>query len=278
MSARLLSVCLLLLIGTAPVHADQADTLVIGNDLAEIAAQLQATSRLVGRDDSSHYPPEVARLPSVGYLRQLSSEGILSLHPRRVVLSDAARPAVVLRQLDTVGVEVIEVPRGKRIADIPRKIEQVAKAFDRETLSQPLVAEQQRLAAELAALAPLKGPRALFIFNRAGMIPLIMGRGTEAHAALEQAGIENCAPFSAYKQVAAEAMVSLAPDFVIISRAGLQALGGEDNLWKLGGLALTPAGQHRRLVQVDDQALLNLGPRTVAAMLQLRRDAGALFP
>ena len=278
MSARLLSFCLLLFIGSAQAQVEQADTLVIGNDLAEIVAQLQATSRLVGRDDSSHYPPEVARLPSVGYLRQLSSEGILSLHPRRVVLSDAARPAVVVRQLSTVGVEVIHVPRGKRIADIPRKIEQVARVFDRQAQSVPLIEEQRRLAAELAALAPLKGPKALFIFNRAGMSPLIMGRGTEAHAALEQAGIDNCAPFTAYKQVAAEAMVALAPDLVIISRAGLQALGGEDNLWKLGGLALTPAGQHRRLVQVDDQALLNLGPRTVAAMLQLRRDAGALFP
>lgn len=278
MSCRLLSFCLLLFIGSAQAQVEQADTLVIGNDLAEIVAQLQATSRLVGRDDSSHYPPEVARLPSVGYLRQLSSEGILSLHPRRVVLSDAARPAVVVRQLSTVGVEVVHVPRGKRIADIPRKIEQVARVFDRQAQSVPLIEEQRRLAAELAALAPLKGPKALFIFNRAGMSPLIMGRGTEAHAALEQAGIDNCAPFTAYKQVAAEAMVALAPDLVIISRAGLEALGGEDNLWKLGGLALTPAGQHRRLVQVDDQALLNLGPRTVAAMLQLRRDAGALFP
>lgn len=277
MSARLLSFCLLLFIGSAQAQVEQADTLVIGNDLAEIVAQLQATSRLLGRDDSSHYPPEVARLPSVGYLRQLSSEGILSLHPQRVVLSDAARPAVVVRQLTTVGIEVIHVPRGKRIADIPGKIEQVAKVFNRQALGVPLIEEQRRLADELAALAPLKGPKALFIFNRAGMTPLIMGRGTEAHAALEQAGIDNCAPFTAYKQVAAEAMVSLAPDFVIISRAGLQALGGEDNLWKLGGLALTPAGQHRRVVQVDDQALLNLGPRTVAAMLQLRRDAGALF-
>lgn len=276
MNMRLLGLCLLLVTGAA--QAEQADTLVIGNDLAEIVARLGATSRLIGRDDSSHFPPEVASLPSVGYLRQLSAEGMLSLHPQRVLLSDAARPAVVVRQLTQVGVEVISVARGKRVADIPSKIEQVAKAFDRQPASVPLVEEQHRLAAELATLAPLKGPKALFIFNRAGMTPLVMGRDTEAHAALAQAGIDNCAPFSAYKQVAAEAMVALAPDFVIISQAGLQALGGEDNLWKLGGLAMTPAGRHRRLVQVDDQALLNLGPRTLQAMLQLRRDAGALFP
>ena len=259
-------------------YAETADTLVIGNDLAEIAARLGGTSRLVGRDDSSRYPQAIASLPSVGYMRQLSAEGVLALKPQRLLISDAARPAIVLRQLSGLGLEVLSIARGKGVGDIPAKIEQVAAAMNLQAQAQPLLDEQRQLAGQLAKTPALKGPKALFIFNHAGMTPLIMGQGTEAQAALAQAGIENCATFNAYKQVAAEAMVSLAPDFVIVSRAGLAALGGEDSLWKLGGLAHTPAGQHRRLVQVDDQALLNLGPRTVQAMLQLRQDAGALFP
>ncbi|SDQ85391.1 ABC transporter substrate-binding protein [Pseudomonas sp. B21-032] len=260
------------------VQAETADTLVIGNDLAEIVERLGGTSRLVGRDDSSRFPQAIANLPSVGYMRQLSAEGVLALKPQRLLISDAARPAIVLRQLSGLGLEVLSIARGKGVGDIPAKIEQVAAAMNLQAQAQPLLDEQRQLAGQLAKTPALKGPKALFIFNHAGMTPLIMGQGTEAQAALAQAGIENCATFNAYKQVAAEAMVSLAPDFVIVSRAGLAALGGEDNLWKLGGLAHTPAGQHRRLVQVDDQALLNLGPRTVQAMLQLRQDAGALFP
>ncbi|WP_442108799.1 heme/hemin ABC transporter substrate-binding protein [Pseudomonas sp. NUPR-001] len=278
MNAASLSVLLLAVGWFSVAQAEPADTLVIGADLAEIVDQLQATPRLLGRDDSSHFPPAIARLPSVGYLRQLSAEGILSLKPRRVLISDAARPAIVVRQLEAVGLQVNKVGRGKSIAEIPRKIEQVASIMGRQAQAQALIAEQQALAAKLAGLPPLKGPKALFIFNRTGMTPLVMGQGTEANAALEQAGISNCASFNAYKQVAGESMVALAPDFVIISKAGLEALGGEESLWKLGGLALTPAGRARRVVQIDDQALLNLGPRTVAAMLQLRQDAGALFP
>lgn len=277
MRAACLKVLLLVSSCFATAHAEQADTLVIGADLAEIVDQLQATSRLLGRDDSSLHPAQVASLPSVGYLRQLSAEGILALKPKRVLISDAARPAIVVRQLESVGLEVIRVDRGKSINDIARKIQQVAVAMGREERMHSLIAKQQVLTAELAAVPRLEGRKALFIFNRTGMTPLVMGRDTEASAALEQAGISNSASFKAYKQVAGESMVALAPDFVIISKAGLQALGGEDNLWKLGGLALTPAGRARRLVQVDDQALLNLGPRTAAAMLQLRQDAGALF-
>ncbi|WP_165957385.1 hemin ABC transporter substrate-binding protein [Pseudomonas sp. H9] len=277
-NAVLFSVLLLAGSWFSMAQAEPADTLVIGADLAEIVDQLQATPRLVGRDDSSHFPAAIARLPSVGYLRQLSTEGILSLKPQRVLISDAARPAIVVRQLEAVGLQVNTVARGKSINDIPRKIEQVAAVMGRQAQAAALIAEQQVLATRLAALPPLNGPKALFIFNRTGMTPLVMGRDTEANSALEQAGISNSARFKAYKQVAGESMVALAPDFVIISKAGLEALGGEDNLWKLGGLALTPAGRAKRLVQVDDQALLNLGPRTAAAMLQLRQDAGALFP
>ncbi|MHC6224942.1 heme/hemin ABC transporter substrate-binding protein [Pseudomonas sp. X10] len=260
------------------VQAEPADTLVVGADLAEIVDRLGATPRLLGRDDSSQYPQAVASLPSVGYLRQLSAESLLGLQPRRVLISDAARPAIVLRQLEAVGVEVIRIPRGKSLADIPGKVEQVAMAMAREQDAPALVDEQRDLAAQLAAMPPLQGARALFIFNRSGMTPLVMGRGTEANSVLEQAGIRNAATFNAYKQVAGESMVALAPDLVIISKAGLQALGGEDNLWRLGGLSLTPAGRARRLVQVDDQALLNLGPRTAGALLRLRQDVGALFP
>ncbi|HEP9230519.1 TPA: ABC transporter substrate-binding protein [Pseudomonas aeruginosa] len=258
--------------------AGPADTLAVGSDIAEIVERLGASEHLLGRDDSSAYPADIARLPSIGYMRQLSAEAVLSLHPRRLLVSDAARPAIVLRQLRAVGLDVVEVPRGRTVEAIPQKIALVARTLGVEAAAEPLLERQRQALAALRRAPSLPGKRALFIFNHAGMTPLVMGRGSEADAAMRQAGIDNAASFEAYKQVASEAMVALAPDFVIIGRSGLEALGGEDNLWRLGGLALTPAGRARRLVVVDEQALLNLGPRTVESLLRLNRDAGALFP
>lgn len=66
-----------------------------------------------------------------------------------------------------------------------------------------------------------------------------------------------------------EALIRQAPEVVIATRGGLEAMGGEARLWQLPGLALTPAGQARRLVVFDDQALLGFGPRTPATLLAL---------
>lgn len=101
--------------------AGPADTLAVGSDIAEIVERLGASERLLGRDDSSAYPADIARLPSIGYMRQLSAEAVLSLHPRRLLVSDAARPAIVLRQLRAVGLDVVEVPRGRTVEAIPRR-------------------------------------------------------------------------------------------------------------------------------------------------------------
>ena len=66
------------------------------------------------------------------------------------------------------------------------------------------------------------------------------------------------------------------PDLVVISTDGLQGMGGEASLWKLPGLAQTPAGRHQQVLVVDDMALLGFGPRTPQALLQLRQKAEQL--
>ncbi len=49
----------------------------IGQAYNEIIYALGAQSNLVGVDYSSTYPPEIKKLPTVGYHRALSAEGIL---------------------------------------------------------------------------------------------------------------------------------------------------------------------------------------------------------
>jgi iron complex transport system substrate-binding protein len=46
---------------------------------------------------------------------------------------------------------------------------------------------------------------------------------------------------------------------VVISADGLKGMGGEAGLWKLPGLAQTPAGRHKQLLTIDDMALLGFG-------------------
>ncbi|WP_010627258.1 hemin ABC transporter substrate-binding protein [Halomonas sp. KM-1] len=264
---------LTLLIWYMQASAASPRTVVIGSDVAEILAALDALEGVVGRDDTSQYPENVAALPSVGYLRQLAAEGILSLAPQRLIVAAAAGPREVLAQLEAVGVEVVRIEQGANLASLPDKVLAVARAVGRETDGEALVADieaQLDRLAELREAAPEPPPSAMFLLSHSGMTPMAAGRDTAGQAVIEAAGGRNAfTGFNGYKAVGAEALVSVAPEVVIATRSGLEGIGGAARLWQLPGLAMTPAGRERRLIVCDDQALLGFGPRTPAALMAL---------
>lgn len=70
---------------------------VAGGSLTELIYAMGAGERVVGVDETTSYPPETAKLPHIGYWKQLSSEGILSLRPDSVITAgcwtaNCARP------------------------------------------------------------------------------------------------------------------------------------------------------------------------------------------
>ncbi|MBD3897767.1 ABC transporter substrate-binding protein [Halomonas sp. ML-15] len=267
------AILLTLLVGwSLGVLADAPRTAVIGGDLAEIIAALEADDSLIGRDDTSQYPPSLETLPSVGYLRQLSAEGVLSLRPERLVVSSQAQPRETLRQLESSGVEVVTIRAQQRLEEIPLKVEQVGDVMGREAQAETLNATLEEQLEAVAALPRLDQGPAMFLLSHAGTSPMAAGHGTAADTAIRAAGLDNAfAGMSGYKVVSGEGLLGEAPSSVIVTRSGLEALGGSEALWRLPGLSMTPAGESRQLVICDDQALLGFGPRTPSAILALHR-------
>ena len=54
--------------------------------VTEIVYALGAEKRLVARDSTSLYPEAALALPDVGYMRQLSPEGVLSVNPSAILM------------------------------------------------------------------------------------------------------------------------------------------------------------------------------------------------
>ena len=52
-----------------------------GGDLTEIVYALGAADRLIGVDSTSNHPAEATAKAQIGYVRQISPEGVLSLTP-----------------------------------------------------------------------------------------------------------------------------------------------------------------------------------------------------
>src|SRR5579884_2540681 len=104
--AALALVCVLACCGRfnngASASADEQRIVCIGQAYNEMIYALGAQANLVGVDYSSTFPPEIKKLPTVGYHRALSAEGILSLHPTVIIHDNNIGPDAVVRQLQAL--------------------------------------------------------------------------------------------------------------------------------------------------------------------------------
>lgn len=151
----------------------------------------------------------------------------------------------------------------------------IAQATHHEAQGETL---RNSLRQALAALpsTPLN-KRVLFILSHGGMTAMAAGQQTGADAVIRAAGLQNAMQgFTRYQPLSQEGVMASQPDLVVISQEGLNALGGEENLWKLPGLAQTPAGRSKQVLAIDDMALLGFSVRTPKAIQQLRARAEQL--
>ncbi|SNY74753.1 hemin ABC transporter substrate-binding protein [Enterobacter sp. CC120223-11] len=262
------------LIAALPLLAGAAAQKVVtlGGDVTEIVYALGAQSALVARDSTSQWPPEALKLPDVGYLRQLNAEGILAIRPTTVLASVQAQPSLALKQVEQNGVEIVTIPGSNDVAVIDEKIKIIAAALHKDAEGEKL---RLRMKQSLDGLpkTPLN-KRVLFILSHGGMTAMAAGQQTGADAAIRAAGLQNAMQgFSRYQPLSQEGVIASQPDLVVISAEGVTGMGGETGLWKLPGLAQTPAGRNKQVLLVDDMALLGFSIRTPEAILQLRQKA-----
>lgn len=262
---------------TAATPEGEPRLVSIHGSLTEIVYLLGAQHLLVGTDTTSTHPVEASRTPKVGYLRQLSAEGLLSLRPTTVLGTDEAGPPAVLAQLRQAGVPLQLVPVRHRFEDVLDKVRLVGEATRKPAaareLSQRLQARWQATQQKVARASgqASSAPRVLFVMAH-GPAPMLAGADTGAHAMLVHAGARNAmAEVNGWRPLNAESTVQARPDWVVTTNESVSALGGVEQLWRLPGLALTPAARQQRLLSFDTMALLGFGPRMPMALEALQQ-------
>jgi iron complex transport system substrate-binding protein len=256
----------------APLLHAAEKLVTIGGDVTEIVYALGAGNELVARDSTSLRPKAVLALPDVGYMRQLNTEGILSIHPSMVLSSELAEPSLVLQQLSQNGVKVVRVPGTPSINTVPEKIEVIAAALNRQAEGEKLITTyRSQLSAIRHDALPVK---MLFVMSHGGMSSMAAGQNTAADAMITSVGAKNAMQgFSRYRPLSQEGVIASAPDILLLTADGVKTLGGLDQVWKLPGVAMTPAGKNKRVLVLDDMSLLGFGLQTPAVMAQLRQAA-----
>lgn len=274
LSRRLLIGGALLGLCGRPLAADATSSRIvsIGGAVTEILYALGLGDRIVAVDTTSLHPPEAMRTkPNVGYLRQLSAEGILSVRPSLVIAADGAGPPDVLKLVREAGVTLVAVPEDPSEAGVLARIATVAQAVGRGAEGRTLAQDTERRFAELAALRQrIEGPaRALIVLSLQNGRVMVGGRNTTADGMLTLAGALNvAAAIDGYKAMTDEAIVAAAPEVIVMMDHGPGGHASADLLQR-SSLAQTPAGREQRLVTMNGLYLLGFGPRTPDAARDL---------
>ncbi|QOC91549.1 heme/hemin ABC transporter substrate-binding protein [Micromonospora craniellae] len=236
--------------------------------IAEIVFSLGLGGRVIGRDTSTTFAA-AAHLPVVTPAgHDLAAEAVLRLNPTVVLADTSIGPPEVLTQLRRAGIPVVLIDDEQSLAAIPRNIRAIAAALGVPAAGELLVSRVDAEIAEARRSAPADGTplRIAFLYVRgtAGVY-LIGGKGAGSDEMIRAIGATDAGTeigLSRFRPLTSEGLINAAPDVILVMTEGLESVKGVDGLLALPGVGQTPAGQHRRIVDMDDGMLLSFGART----------------
>ncbi|MES0128289.1 hemin ABC transporter substrate-binding protein [Mesorhizobium sp. M0029] len=253
------------------VFADTSRIVAIGGSITEIVYALGEEGHLVARDSTSRYPAAAVALPDVGYMRQLSPEGVLSVNPLGILALHGSGPKEAVDVLKKSSVPFIDVPEHYSHDGILEKIRIVGKALGVDAKAEKLVAETDAKlkAAEKQTASIKQRKRILFVLSIQGGKILAAGTDTAGDGIIKLAGAVNAVEgFSGYKQMSDEAIVTARPDVILAMKNAGPPIA-EAELFAIPSITSTPAGEGRKLTLMDGSYLLGFGPRTADAIHDL---------
>lgn len=249
--------------------------LSIGGDVTEIIFALGEGKRVIATDTTSVYPNGIESLPKVGYMRALSTEGVLSTSPDLILASAGSGPPEVIAALKQSRIPVALVDYRPGAEAIANKIALIADILD---VKDKGVALTQSIDSDLATLASslkdAQRPRALFVLSLVGGRIIAAGHKSSAEEIITLAGGVNALQgFDGYKQASAEAILAAQPDAIVMMHRDGDIT--TQDLFAMEPFAKTPAAKTKALIRMEGSYLLGFGPRTPHAARAL---AKALHP
>lgn len=263
--------------------ASRIVALDIAGTLATTLAGLGLQDSLVGRDSSTELPgtEDLPNLTTDGHT--LNPEAVLAVRPTLVITDGSIGPIDGFQQLRDAGIAVVfveDLDGFDGAEELARQVGAAAGMADAgEALAQRIGEQVAEVKAQIAQMAPsaeedklrmvfvyLRGSAGIYyVFgDESGADELIAALGGVDAAA--DAGIDGLSPLTD------EAMVAANPDLILVMTSGLESVGGVDGLLAdRPAIALTAAGQHRRIVDMEDREILGFGPRSAAVLDALAR-------
>jgi len=250
---------------TAPIVGQRLISLT--PSATEVVAALGAVGLLVGVDEYSKFPPEIARLPKVGSFLAPNLETLVALRPTLVIVDDVhGQTAGALNDagIATAACAIHALP------DVKAALRTVGTRIGRSGEADRVIAEIDAALDHAAAARPTRRPRVLAVIDReaGGLGNLVAaGPGSWIDELLAVVGGENvlAAAGVRYPKISTEEVLRARPDVVLdLSYAARSGIAEWDHL-------TVPAVASHRVRALQDAYLIAPSPRVGEALAALAR-------
>lgn len=253
---------------------DTSRLVSIGGAVTEIIYALGEEERIVARDSTSIYPEAATTLPDVGYMRQLSPEGVIATNPTAIIAVEGSGPPEALNVLKDANIPFQTVPETYSRDGILAKIRTIGEFLavpEKATaLADQVKADLDAAIADAAARPESQRKRVLFILSTQGGKILASGTGTGGDAVIGLAGAVNATGnFTGYKPLTDEAIIEAKPDVILMMDRRDSHAASDSELFSHPALSLTPASKSKAVIRMDGLHLLGFGPRTASMVREL---------
>lgn len=254
------------------VARDTSRIVSIGGSVTETIYFLSEEAGLIGADTTSLFPAAAMELPKVGYMRNLSVEGVLSLDPSLMLAVEGSGPPNALDSLRDAGLDLVMVPEAHDIDGVITKIRTIADVLEVPEKGRTLIRDVEIRANTVteAIAGRTRKPRVLFLLDfREGSL-MAAGRNTAAEGIISLAGGELVFDdFQGYKPISTESALNADCDVILMMDQTVERLGGPNAVLDLGPIRPLRAAREGRLISMDGLLMLGFGPRTPDAMVAL---------
>lgn len=243
---------------------------------SRIVYDLGLGDSVIGRDISSGFD-QIKDKPLVTQNgHELNAESILALDPSLIITDSSLGPWDVILQMRDAGIPVVVVDSHRSIDGTPGLIQEVAAAVglpeDGAKLADRTRQEIDTTIATIEKAKPDAAPlRMLFFYARGTSgVYYIFGEGSGADDLIRGVGGVDVAReigWEGMQPMTDEAIIDAKPDLLLMMTKGLESCGGVEGLLESKpAIALTPAGQKHRVVDMADTDILSFGPTTAGVL------------
>jgi iron complex transport system substrate-binding protein len=259
---------------------DHSRIIIAGGSLTEIVFFLGLEDKLIGVDITSNFPESAKEIPSIGYVRTLSAEGILSLEPSLILGENDMGPPMVIDQIQKTSVDLRIIPEKRSVIGILEKINCIGSIINYKSESATLI--NDKLIAMVDELLQLqktnstKNTKAMLILSMGGTSPVVAGRNTSGNGFINMIGAQNIfESHEGWKSVSEESILKNNPDIIIIPKREVHKNSSIASFLDSSHLKKTKAVKKNNIISEDAMAMLGFGPRTIDIALKTSRSIAA---